>query len=342
MAEERAVSSEAGLCRRSAGTGMLMNDTISQLVSLARRCVMNRRTPDSNLRSARASDLDLRLGRQPFGLASPAAWLRREGIDVRLVDIAKEKLDPDERRRRRIWWRSTCRCTPRRGWRRRSFEQVRAQQSRGAHLRLRPLRAAERGVAALARRRRRARRRVRRGALGDCARASGSLVVRRRRARSTGCRAAAIAVERRRRTTNAHPAAAVSRPRPLRPAAALALRHAAAGRRHAADRRLHRGEPRLPASLPPLPGRAGLRRAVPGRAARRRAGRHRRAGGRRRRHITFGDPDFFNGPTHALRIVEALHAAHPARHLRRHDQGRAPAAASRAPAAVCATPAACS
>src|SRR5262245_22701105 len=28
-------------------------------------------------------------------------------------------------------------------------------------------------------------------------------------------------------------------------------------------------------------------------------------------HITFGDPDFFNGPTHAMRIVRALHAAHP-------------------------------
>jgi radical SAM superfamily enzyme YgiQ (UPF0313 family) len=28
-------------------------------------------------------------------------------------------------------------------------------------------------------------------------------------------------------------------------------------------------------------------------------------------HITFGDPDFFNGPTHAMRVVEALHAAHP-------------------------------
>jgi hypothetical protein len=27
-------------------------------------------------------------------------------------------------------------------------------------------------------------------------------------------------------------------------------------------------------------------------------------------HITFGDPDFFNGPTHAMRIVEALHEAH--------------------------------
>jgi radical SAM superfamily enzyme YgiQ (UPF0313 family) len=28
-------------------------------------------------------------------------------------------------------------------------------------------------------------------------------------------------------------------------------------------------------------------------------------------HISFGDPDFFNGPTHARRIVEALHATHP-------------------------------
>ncbi len=28
-------------------------------------------------------------------------------------------------------------------------------------------------------------------------------------------------------------------------------------------------------------------------------------------HITFGDPDFFNGPTHAMRVVEAVHAAHP-------------------------------
>ena len=28
-------------------------------------------------------------------------------------------------------------------------------------------------------------------------------------------------------------------------------------------------------------------------------------------HITFGDPDFFNGPTHAVRIVEELHRQHP-------------------------------
>jgi hypothetical protein len=30
------------------------------------------------------------------------------------------------------------------------------------------------------------------------------------------------------------------------------------------------------------------------------------------RHITFGDPDFFNGIKHSLRIVEALHEAFPA------------------------------
>ena len=44
-------------------------------------------------------------------------------------------------------------------------------------------------------------------------------------------------------------------------------------------------------------------------------------------HISFGDPDFFNGPTHALRIVEAMHREFPAvtydatikiEHLRRH------------------------
>ena len=28
-------------------------------------------------------------------------------------------------------------------------------------------------------------------------------------------------------------------------------------------------------------------------------------------HISFGDPDFLNGPTHALRVVRALHAAFP-------------------------------
>jgi radical SAM superfamily enzyme YgiQ (UPF0313 family) len=46
------------------------------------------------------------------------------------------------------------------------------------------------------------------------------------------------------------------------------------------------------------------------------------------RHITFGDPDFFNGPAHAIAIVEAMHAEFPElsydvtikiEHLRNHD-----------------------
>ena len=32
------------------------------------------------------------LGRQPFGLASPAAWLRRAGAEVELIDLSRDKL----------------------------------------------------------------------------------------------------------------------------------------------------------------------------------------------------------------------------------------------------------
>ena len=33
------------------------------------------------------------LGRQPFGIASPAAWLRRAGADVRCIDVSRQPLD---------------------------------------------------------------------------------------------------------------------------------------------------------------------------------------------------------------------------------------------------------
>jgi hypothetical protein len=35
------------------------------------------------------------LGRQPFGLASPAAWLRRAGASVICLDLSREKLRED-------------------------------------------------------------------------------------------------------------------------------------------------------------------------------------------------------------------------------------------------------
>ena len=34
------------------------------------------------------------LGRQPFGLASPAAWLRESGLEVELADLSRTRLDP--------------------------------------------------------------------------------------------------------------------------------------------------------------------------------------------------------------------------------------------------------
>ena len=33
------------------------------------------------------------LGRQPFGLASPAAWLRKRGHDVVCLDLSRQSLD---------------------------------------------------------------------------------------------------------------------------------------------------------------------------------------------------------------------------------------------------------
>jgi radical SAM superfamily enzyme YgiQ (UPF0313 family) len=35
------------------------------------------------------------LGRQPFGVASPVAWLRRDGVEARAIDLSRDKLSPD-------------------------------------------------------------------------------------------------------------------------------------------------------------------------------------------------------------------------------------------------------
>ena len=97
-----------------------------------------------------------------------------------------------------------------------------------------------------------------------------------------------------------------------RAAAARALRDAA-GRRPAPRRRLHRGEPRLQAPLPPLPDRS---RSTTAASASSRSTivladvRAQVAAGAR--HITFGDPDFFNGLRHARElIVRASRAEFP-------------------------------
>ena len=35
------------------------------------------------------------LGRQPFGIASPVAWLRRAGVDAHAIDLSRDKLSPE-------------------------------------------------------------------------------------------------------------------------------------------------------------------------------------------------------------------------------------------------------
>ena len=42
------------------------------------------------------------LGHQPFGLASPAAWLNEAGAQVRCIDLAVEGLDEDAVREARL------------------------------------------------------------------------------------------------------------------------------------------------------------------------------------------------------------------------------------------------
>src|SRR5213593_3386461 len=34
------------------------------------------------------------LGRQPFALAEPCAWLKRDGFDVQCIDLSLQRLDP--------------------------------------------------------------------------------------------------------------------------------------------------------------------------------------------------------------------------------------------------------
>jgi radical SAM superfamily enzyme YgiQ (UPF0313 family) len=48
----------------------------------------------SRVRALLISTYDL--GRQPFGLASPAAWLRREGVDVACIDTSRDPLDDEQ------------------------------------------------------------------------------------------------------------------------------------------------------------------------------------------------------------------------------------------------------
>jgi radical SAM superfamily enzyme YgiQ (UPF0313 family) len=234
------------------------------------------------------------LGHQPFGLASPAAWLRRDGIQVRTVDLAKEKLADDA---------------------------IRAADLVAFHL---PMHTATRLAAPIIRRVRALKPSARICAYGLYAPLNTEWL------QSLGVddvlggefeeQLATIARE----TTgmNACPTAVEARPPSLPrlrflvpdrsglpPLSRYATLHLGDGtERLIGYTEASRGCRHLCRHCPVVPVYKGQFRIVQRDVVLADIAEQVAAGAQ---HITFGDPDFLNGPTHALRLVEAMHAAHP-------------------------------
>jgi radical SAM superfamily enzyme YgiQ (UPF0313 family) len=239
------------------------------------------------------------LGRQPFGLASAAAWLRREGVEVSTADIAKEKLDSAD---------------------------VRSADLVAFYL---PMHTATRLAAPLVARVRSENQSARICAFGLYAPLNAQLL------RELGVddvlggefeealadiardlKGKAQNVERRTPHVERSPNRSLPRIQflvpdrtglpPLTRYATLQLSDGA--RRIVGYTEASRGCRHLCRHCPIVPIYGGQFRVVQPDVVLSDIAAQVAAGAR---HITFGDPDFFNGPTHALRIVEALHASSP-------------------------------
>jgi len=231
------------------------------------------------------------MGRQPFGVASAAAWLRAAGWDVDCVDVAKEKL-PQER--------------------------VAAADLIGFHL---PMHTATRLAAPIIASARQANRSARTCAFGLYAPLNAEWL------RSLGAdaifggefEAALVAYAASQSTQSEQSTQSTQRvPRlhflvperaGLPPLSKYATLHAADGtRRLVGYTEASRGCRHLCRHCPIVPIYEGQFRIVQPEVVLADLDNQIAAGAG---HITFGDPDFFNGPTHAMRIARALHAKHP-------------------------------
>ena len=250
------------------------------------------------------------LGRQPFGLASPAAWLRRDGAEVRLVDIAKEPLPDDA---------------------------VRQADLIAIHL---PMHTATRLAVPIIQKMRSVNATARLCAYGLYAPLNADWL------RSLGvddvlggefegelaaiARAVALGVvdlavgppDESRRVAGPKdppygPLPGTSLPRlqflvpdrtGLPPLTSYATLQIGSERVITGYTEASRGCRHLCRHCPVVPVYQGQFRVVQPEVVLADVAAQIAAGAR---HITFGDPDFFNGPTHAVRVVEALHEAHP-------------------------------
>jgi radical SAM superfamily enzyme YgiQ (UPF0313 family) len=237
------------------------------------------------------------LGRQPFGLASPAAWLRREGWVVECVDAAKDRLEDAS---------------------------LTAADFIGIHL---PMHTATRLAGPVIQKARRLNHPARICAYGLYAPLNAGWL------RSLGvdevlggefeADLAAIAkgmadsgsagLQTRKTATGTTPLPRLQFLVPdrsgLPPLSRYATLHMPDGtRKIVGSTEASRGCKHLCRHCPVVPVYQGQFRVVQEEIVLADVAAQVAAGAE---HITFGDPDFFNGPTHAMRVVDRMHAAHP-------------------------------
>ncbi len=231
------------------------------------------------------------LGRQPFGLASPAAWLRQAGWDVDVVDLSKDRLPRETMAAASLvgfhlaMHTATRLAAP-------VIARVR-EVNRSAHLcaygLYAPLNAdwlRSLGIDAILG--------------GEFEEGLASLA----RAIAAGDRVAAADA---RGVPRIH--FLVPDRRGLPPLDRYAtLQMPDGSRRLVGSTEASRGCRHLCRHCPVVPVYEGQFRIVPVDVVSADVDAQIAAGAR---HVTFGDPDFFNGPRHAMRVVERLHAAHP-------------------------------
>ena len=240
------------------------------------------------LRALLVSTYDL--GHQPFGLASPAAWLQQAGLEVRCADLTRQPLDE---------------------------EAVRGAALIAFHL---PMHTATRLAEPVIRKARSVNASARICAFGLYAPLNEKWL------QSLGVNDVIggefeekLTDIGRSMTTPSREAPAASRGLPrlkflvpdrslLPPLSTYAMLNLGGSRRVTGYTEASRGCRHLCRHCPVVPVYDGQFRIVPPDVVLADISAQVAAGAE---HITFGDPDFFNGPTHARRVVEALHAAYP-------------------------------
>jgi len=242
------------------------------------------------------------LGRQPFGLASPAAWLRARGHEVQCTDLAVEPLQPDAVRGAELIafylpMHTATRLAVRLIPKVRQINPTALLCCYGLYAPLNEQYLRTLGVGAI---------------LGGEFEAGLAAVA------DGAVPGAFVSLERLQFLTPSRAGLP-----PLEEYARLRMNGT---RRRAGYTEASRGCKHLCRHCPVVPVYQGTFRVVQPEVVLEDIRRQVEAGAE---HITFGDPDFFNGPTHAMRIVETMHREFPGltydatikiEHLRGHSE----------------------